>query len=57
MDLLKFGKLFVRLVNREGVIKDGFVFYYIVDFVSLDSGFFDMEWEKDIDRLRREIFL
>lgn len=43
----------LRVFYWEGV-KEGF--YYIIDFVSFDSGFLEMEWEKVIDRLRREIF-
>ena len=47
LDLLKSGKLSARSLNREGVTKDGFA--------SPDSGFSDMEREKDFDRLRKEI--
>lgn len=55
LDLLKSGKLSARSLNREGVTKDGFAFHHTADPASPDSGFSDMEREKDIDRLRREI--
>jgi len=56
LDLLKSGKLSARSLNREGVTKDGFSSHHTADPASPDSGFSDMEREKDIDRLRREIF-
>ena len=55
LDLLKSGKLSARSLNREGVTKDGFALHHTADPASPDSGFSDMEREKDIDRLRREI--
>ena len=55
LDLLKSGKLSARSLNREGVTKDGFALQHTADPASPDSGFSDMEREKDIDRLRREI--
>lgn len=55
LDLLKSGKLSARSLNREGVTKDGLALHHTADPASPDSGFSDMEREKDIDRLRREI--
>lgn len=55
LELLKSGKLSARSLNREGVAKDGFALHHTADPASPDSGFSDMEREKDIDRLRREI--
>ena len=56
LDLLKSGKLSARSLNREVVVKDGFALHHTADPASPDSGFSEMEREKDIDRLRREIF-
>ena len=55
LDLLKSGKLSARSLNREGVSKDSFALHHTADPASPDSGFSDMEREKAIDRLRREI--
>ena len=55
LELLKSGKLPVRSLYRDSATKDPSPFNHTVDPASPDSGFSDMEREKAIDRLRRDI--
>lgn len=55
LDLLRSGKLPVKSLYREVTVKDSSQFFPTADPASPDSGFSDMERERAIDRLRREI--
>lgn len=57
LDLLKSGKLPMRSPQKEGAAKDSWPFNPTAGPASPDSGFSDLEREKAIDKLRREILI
>ncbi|PFX28182.1 hypothetical protein AWC38_SpisGene7080 [Stylophora pistillata] len=57
LDLLRSGKLPVRSLQKESAAKDSWSFHHTAGPASPDSGFSDMERDKAIDKMRREILI